>query len=99
MPLNASSGATLVVAPDPHAIMAGIAALASRLTASTCNANQIGHDLVDVAELAVPPEPGVVHQQVRLSGGDDPLQLGDAARIDEVGHMNLNGLQPPRPHR
>ena len=55
------------------------------------HANQIGHDLrVDVAELAVTPEPGVVHQQVRLRGGDDPLQLGDVTRIGQVRHMNLD---------
>jgi hypothetical protein len=47
--------------------------------------DQVGHHLrVDLAELPVPRESGVVHQQVGRGRGDHPLQLGQVAGIGQV---------------
>lgn len=55
------------------------------------HANQTSQDLrIDVGELAVPRESGVVHQQVRLSTGDAPLQLANVTRIGQVRDARLH---------
>ena len=53
--------------------------------------DQVGHHLrVDVAELAVPRESGIVHQQVGLCCGGHPLQLGQVGGIGQVSDVGLH---------
>ncbi|HEY6309846.1 MAG TPA: hypothetical protein VIY52_03435 [Streptosporangiaceae bacterium] len=53
--------------------------------------DQVRYDCrVDLAELAVPGEAGVVDQQVGPGCGDHPLQLGQVAGIGQVSDMGLH---------
>ncbi len=55
------------------------------------HADQIRRDLrVDITELAVPRESGIVHQQVRFGGGDNAFQVADVARIGQVCGAGLH---------
>ena len=56
------------------------------------HADQVGHDLgVDVGELAVSGESGVVDQQVGPGRGDGPFQSGEVAGIGQVRGVRVHG--------